>query len=411
MVKATPLGFLTGAGVPPPVTDDGKVLAGTMAWETPFTQYLLPVRNAPPAGSRIALGEGVVGVTTFTPTVGATYTRPFFVAKTIDIQALSVEVVGPAAATAELGLIGWSLSGTPGVTYALGSVSTATAGIKTASGTAVTLTPGWYASTFKVTGAAGASFRAPTAPTAIAPDFTVTPGAPAPSWRTWRLKAVPTNIIMPPDSTVLADVLLNGGAGPPADPADGELYIDEAGRTLYVETVVGVQGIPLDVGYVPRRPSGTPPDYVVNKTATGAAWGPLAGGAGGSPFDSAEFRVPGMAPTGLDTVVLPGASGGMGLFEMPLQALLREVRVHASAGAGAATLALYPFNGSLGSVIYSQTVTLTAPETQVLPVSIALVPGVYAWVWTGAASLTLDAVKGSLPWATREQVHPVAMKF
>ncbi|AFU88392.1 putative lectin-like domain protein [Caulobacter phage CcrSwift] len=179
-VKATPLGFLTGAGVPPPVTDNGKVLSGGLSWETPNTRYLLPVRNAPPAGTRIALGEGVVGVTTFTPTVDVTYTRPFFVAKTIDIQALSVDVVGAAAATAELGLIGWSLSGVPGATLALGTVSTATTGIKTATGTAVTLTPGWYASTFKVTGAAGAAFRAPTAPTAIAPDFTVTPGAPAP---------------------------------------------------------------------------------------------------------------------------------------------------------------------------------------------------------------------------------------
>ncbi|ARB14641.1 hypothetical protein Ccr29_gp084 [Caulobacter phage Ccr29] len=179
-VKATPLGFLTGAGVPPPVTDNGKVLSGGLSWETPNTRYLLPVRNAPPAGTRIALGEGVVGVSTFTPTVDVVYTRPFFVAKTIDIQALSVDVVTAAAATAELGLIGWSLAGAPGATLALGTVSTATTGIKTATGTAVTLTPGWYASTFKVTGAAGAAFRAPTAPTAIAPDFTVTPGAPAP---------------------------------------------------------------------------------------------------------------------------------------------------------------------------------------------------------------------------------------
>ncbi|ARB13605.1 hypothetical protein Ccr2_gp076 [Caulobacter phage Ccr2] len=222
---------------------------------------------------------------------------------------------------------------------------------------------------------------------------------------------MPTNINMPPDSTLLADILLNGGAGAPADLEDGELYIDEAGRTLYVETVVGVQPIPLDVGYVPRRPSGTPLDYVVNKTETGAEWGPLDGGAGGSPFDAAEFRVPGLAPTGLDTVVMPGASGGLGLFEMPIQDVLLSIRVHASAGAGSVTVALYPFNGSLGSLIFSQTLTFAAPEAQVVPVSVPLPPGIYAWVWTGTDGLTLDAVKGSLPWATREQVHPVAMKF
>ncbi|AFU86561.1 hypothetical protein D869_gp079 [Caulobacter phage CcrRogue] len=220
-----------------------------------------------------------------------------------------------------------------------------------------------------------------------------------------------TDITMPPDTTIFADVKLNGGAGAPVDLADGELYIDEAGRKLYVETVVGVQPIPLDVGYIPRRPSGTPLDHVVTKTATGSEWGPLQGGAGGSPFDAAEFRVPGIAPTGLDTVVLPGASGGMALFEMPLQDVLLSVRVHASAGVGAVTLGLYPFNGSLGSEIFAQTLTFTAPETQLVPVSLALTPGVYAWVWTGASSVTLDAVKGSLPWATSEQVHPVAMKF
>ncbi|AXQ68278.1 PE-PGRS family protein [Caulobacter phage CcrBL10] len=179
-VKSTPLGFLHGEGLPPPATDDGKVLSGGMSWETPFTQYLLPVRNAPPAGARIALAEGVVGSTTFTPTLDVTYTRPFFVAKTIDIQALSIEVVGTAVATAELGLIGWSLAGTPGAAIVTGTVSTSTAGVKSAAGTATILTPGWYAATFKVTGAAGASFRAPTTPTAIAPDFTTAPGAPAP---------------------------------------------------------------------------------------------------------------------------------------------------------------------------------------------------------------------------------------
>ncbi|AFU86560.1 putative lectin-like domain protein [Caulobacter phage CcrRogue] len=179
-VKSTPLGFMHGEGLPPPATDDGKVLSGGMSWETPFTQYLLPVRNAPPAGARIALAEGVVGTTTFTPTLDVTYTRPFFVAKTIDIQALSIEVVGTAVSTAELGLIGWSLTGTPGAAIVTGTVSTSTAGVKSAAGTATVLTPGWYAATFKVTGAAGASFRAPTTPTAIAPDFTTAPGAPAP---------------------------------------------------------------------------------------------------------------------------------------------------------------------------------------------------------------------------------------
>lgn len=222
---------------------------------------------------------------------------------------------------------------------------------------------------------------------------------------------MPTNVVFAPDSTLYANIILNGGTGAPIDLADGELYIDEAARLLYVETVAGIQPIPLDVSYVPRRPSGLPPDYVLIKTPTGSEWGPLMGGAGGQPFDASEYRVPGLAPASLGTLVLPAASDGQAIFEMAAQDVLLTLRVYAESGSGLVTFKLYTYDGQVGTLLMTQPVTFAGPGEEVIPVSLDLAPGYYVWTWESTATMTLSTVDGNLSWTTTAQTHPVAMKF
>ncbi|AXQ69716.1 tail protein [Caulobacter phage CcrSC] len=178
-VKPTPLGSIVGQGVPPDGGDEGQALNGALSWNEVTPVYSGPIRNAPPAGTTVPLADGVVGSSTFTPTVGFTYTRPFFVAKAMEIANLAVEVVSAGAATATCEIIHWSLTGTPGATIVSGSVSAATTGLKAVPGTATTLAPGWYAATFSVAGAAGTSYRASITPATVGPDMTTTQSTPA----------------------------------------------------------------------------------------------------------------------------------------------------------------------------------------------------------------------------------------
>ncbi|UTU08355.1 hypothetical protein [Bertelyvirus sp.] len=178
-VKPTPLGSLVDTGLPPEGGDEGQALNGALSWAEVEATYTGPIRNAPPAGATVPLSDGVVGSGTFTPTVGFTYTRPFFVAREMEIDHLAVDVVTSVAATATCAIIEWSLTGTPGATLATGDVSTATIGVTAVPGTAITLAPGWYAATFVVNGAAGATFRAAVSPATVAPDMTTTQSTPA----------------------------------------------------------------------------------------------------------------------------------------------------------------------------------------------------------------------------------------
>ncbi|AXQ69161.1 tail protein [Caulobacter phage CcrBL9] len=178
-VKPTPLGSIVDQGVPPDGGDEGQALNGALSWSEVTPVYTGPIRNAPPAGATVPLADGVIGSNTFTPTVGFTYTRPFFVAKAMEIAHLAVEVIAAGAATATCEIINWSLTGTPGAAIVSGSVSAATTGLKAVPSTAVTLAPGWYAATFSVAGAAGTSYRAAITPATVGPDMTTTQSTPA----------------------------------------------------------------------------------------------------------------------------------------------------------------------------------------------------------------------------------------
>lgn len=175
-VQATPLGTLQR--LPAVQGTEGTVLRADGTWGAPAPTYPLPVPMEP-TGSLVILSEAVVGTAVLSPTIGATIYRPFFVPRTLEISALAFTVVAASPNTVEVGIAPLSLSGVVGAPLVAVSQIVSGTGVQTVAGTAITLEPGWYASTFKVTGAGSATFRAAVAPSAVAADFSAIQGAPA----------------------------------------------------------------------------------------------------------------------------------------------------------------------------------------------------------------------------------------
>lgn len=219
-----------------------------------------------------------------------------------------------------------------------------------------------------------------------------------------------TNVVFPPDTTIYPEKIeINGGVGAPGVLDAAELYVDEVNRVLYTETGAGVSAIPLDVAAVPRAPNGLDPASVVLKTSTGAEWGLLSAGGGGQPFDDAPWRIPGLAPASVGSLVFPGASGGIALFEIGLRVGLQQIRVHAS-GAGVVDLALHAYDGGLGTELAQTTLTFLAAGDQDAALAAVLDPGLYAWTWASPDAFALTTVEGYLSWSTTKETHPVFMK-
>lgn len=221
-----------------------------------------------------------------------------------------------------------------------------------------------------------------------------------------------TTVVFPPDTTLYPEkIQINGDEGAPSVLDVAELYVDEVNRILYTETGIGVSSLPLDVTAVPRRPSGTDPAAVLLKTLQGAEWGLLSAGGGGAPFDAAPWRVPGLAPASLGSLVFPVASGGIALFEIGLRTGLQQIRVHASAGAGTVDLALHAYDGALGAQLATTSLTFFTAGEQDTALAAVLDPGLYAWTWTSTDSITLTTVEGFLSWSSAKEAHPVSMKL
>lgn len=221
-----------------------------------------------------------------------------------------------------------------------------------------------------------------------------------------------TNVVFPPNTTIYPEKIeINGGEGAPGVLDAAELYIDEVNRVLYTETGAGVSSLPLDVVAVPRRPSETDPSAVLLKTLQGAEWGLLSAGGGGAPFDAAPWRVPGVAPASLGSLVFPAASGGIAVFEIGLRVGLQQIRVHASAGAGAVDFALHAYDGGLGAQLGSTSLIFFSPGDQDAAFAAPLEPGLYAWTWASSDVVTLSTIEGFLSWSSAKESHPVSMKL
>lgn len=220
-----------------------------------------------------------------------------------------------------------------------------------------------------------------------------------------------TNVVFPPDTTLLLEALLiDGGSGPPTSQADGELYIDEAARILYVPTDAGRIAMPLDVQGMPPTRS-VPTSNVLVKTAAGAEWQALTGGGGAASWDAEPWRIPGLAPLAIGSLVFPAASGGQSVFHLGQPETLMTVRVRALAGNGNLTIALHKFDGTLGAQVFTRTFAISAAGVYTYPLNLPMALGDYAMVYTSTSGLTMETIEGYMPWTAARQTFPAILEF
>jgi hypothetical protein len=203
---------------------------------------------------------------------------------------------------------------------------------------------------------------------------------------------------------------INGGHGPPADLADGELYIDETARLIYIKTQAGMLSVPLDIQQLPPLPPGYDPFWVLIKTALGAAWGPFLAGGGGQPYDARAWRIPGLAPQALGTVQFPAQTGLMSVFDVSKPSIVGDIRLRSTVGSGSVKASLYRYDGLLREMKATVTIPMTATGGYTRTLGVQLDPGLYAWVLESTANLRLETVLGYLTWSRQAEAHAVSMQ-
>lgn len=190
-------------------------------------------------------------------------------------------------------------------------------------------------------------------------------------------------------------IQLNGGSGPPASLADGEFYIDETARLLYVNTLAGIVAIPLAVIALPQLPGD--PSKAVLKAGSSATFAKLSGGGGGRPLDAQPWCVPGLVPQAVGAkTVSPGAIY-YALFELGTAQTLASLAVNVTQAVGAFTLGVCawdPVAGQPGAVLALASGSGTGLQT--LAAAASLGPGVYAAFFQAASAGQVQMIKGSL---------------
>lgn len=140
----------TLAALAPAGGEVGQVLGGDGGWRAPAPLYDDPIRLQDKG--RFLLSDGAGQAVDAGVPAGRLLYRPFFVAKPVQISALSIDVSTAAAATAHLGLCRWNLDATPGAVITSGSVTCSVTGERAVAAPCF-LTVGWYAAMCMVTGA------------------------------------------------------------------------------------------------------------------------------------------------------------------------------------------------------------------------------------------------------------------
>jgi hypothetical protein len=205
-------------------------------------------------------------------------------------------------------------------------------------------------------------------------------------------------------------IQLNGGSGAPDALADAELYVDEEAGLLYVSTENGIYGVPLSVIAPPDAPGDA--TLALVKTDTGAEFSAMAAGAGGRPFDSQPWRIPGRSP------ILAGVSdfspgiNYYGLFEMSEAKTVTRQRV-VLIGTANVTFGICEWSGTgAGTVLTSTSATTVGPN--ISDVSVTLSPGVYATFFSTDAPVQARVLHcGAYLGRNTPDFpgHPVALSF
>lgn len=219
-----------------------------------------------------------------------------------------------------------------------------------------------------------------------------------------------TDLTFSTDTTIYAKALrINGDEGAPASLADGELYIDELNRKLYVQTKSGLQATDLDVMGMPST-IGVDSAFVLIKSADGSEWRELSAGGGGFEPDAEPWRIPGLAPVSVGSLSFPGASGQMSLLQLGKAGLLVNTRVRVSLGTGSLVMTLYNYDGALGSQVFSHTYVISGAGVYTFVPSFPLDAGSYALVFTCLSSIIVETVEGYTVWSDVLQAHPVSLQ-
>lgn len=216
-----------------------------------------------------------------------------------------------------------------------------------------------------------------------------------------------TNIVLPPDTTLLLEALkINGGTGAPASLADGEIYIDEAARKLYTKSAQGIAATPLDVMGTPLT-RGVDVDAVLIKTPGASEWRILSAGGGAAEYDTETWRIPGIAPAAVSSLAFPAASGQSALLYVAKPKTLANTRVRALSGTGNLTLSL---TDATGAEYFNHVYAVAGAGVYTFAPNVPLPAGLYTLTFTAAAALSIETVQGYLPWASSAQAFPVSMQ-
>ncbi|AFU87962.1 hypothetical protein CcrColossus_gp092 [Caulobacter phage CcrColossus] len=211
-------------------------------------------------------------------------------------------------------------------------------------------------------------------------------------------------------NTIFAKALkINGGAGAPTSLEDGELYIDEVARKLYVKTASGLNATPLDVMGYPST-IGVDAEYVLVKSDTGSEWRELSAGGGGFEPDAEPWHIPGLAPASMGSLTFPAASGQTSLMRLGKAGLLVGTRVRATFGTGSLTMTIYEYDGSLGAQVYTHTYAIAGAGVYTFAPNFPFDAGEYAIVFTCLSSIIVEVVQGYTVWSDALQAHPVSLQ-
>ncbi|AXQ68638.1 hypothetical protein HOU00_gp099 [Caulobacter phage CcrPW] len=211
-------------------------------------------------------------------------------------------------------------------------------------------------------------------------------------------------------NTIFAKALkINGGTGAPASLDEGELYIDEQGRKLYVQTDAGLNATPLDVMGFPST-IGVDPSYVLVKADAGSEWRELSAGGGGFVPDDEPWHIPGLAPASVGSLSFPAASGQKSLMRLGKAGLLVGTRVRATFGTGSLAMSIYEYDGALGTQAYTHTYAIAGAGVYTFAPNFPFDAGEYAIVFTCLSSVIVEAVEGYTVWSDALQSHPVSLQ-
>lgn len=204
-------------------------------------------------------------------------------------------------------------------------------------------------------------------------------------------------------------ILLNGAQGAPDTLADAELYLDDDAGLLYVTTEEGLFAVPIAALVPPALSDDT--GQALIKTPEGATYATLVPGAGGRPFGTEDWRIPGAAPTGVGSADFE-ADTYYALFEMSLPGMLSHVRVVLESDADVTYGVCEWRAGAPADVLTTSTASGAGRHDD--DVSVSLAPGVYATYFTPTSPVAAKVIHCSFDLSrfTPNFVgHPVGLGF